>query len=125
MNPIEQFQQTADYLDQVANNGGHSPEGSVGAVINQQSPEVRQIFKAIKSRMDSPRDAPFQPKRTPEEWADKLGFDSTTATAINDSLDGSEVLSRLQERMPAFEDNSPPSRRDNIEAAFDLHQEGN
>jgi hypothetical protein len=112
---------TMTYLAQAARTG--YTEGNVGKVLNGRSPEVRQVLRAIKQRMDSPRDMPYQPKLSEHEQAERLGLDPELATRINDSLDGLEVTSRLQSRLGTDADlpDEPLSRREQIATALEHH----
>lgn len=123
-----EFEQARDYL---AEKASYTPqqqrqhgfaEGSVGNLLNSLSPNVRKMFKAIDTAMETPRLAPFQPKMSEAEVADALGFDPYAATEIKAALDIQDVASGIQSRMGTDQpDTSPPTMRDNIAAAFDAH----
>ena len=120
--------QTMNYLTEVAYRpDGRSPEGSAAAIINKQSPAVRQAFAVISEVLETPRTRPFTEKWTEGQNAEEMGLHPETTTHIKSALDGQYVAHQLQERMGTDADtptSNEPDTRDILSAAYDLHTQG-
>lgn len=124
-------QELADIQDYLA---GHAkagtldrmPEGSINAVLNKASPAVRQHLMANQAivsnfRSSGGREMPFEPKREIPDLPI-----SKEVRQVLDRADTESAIYGLNERMGTAEDNSriadaPPTTRDFLEAAYDLH----
>ena len=115
--------QIIQYLDECADRGGTNESGGVSAVLNRCSPNVREAFKTWSDVVETPRVAPFTPKMSEADYADAFGMDSDKSQLIKAALDGNEVTSRVIDRLGGADkpDDSPPTHREQLEAAFDLH----
>ncbi len=117
-----EFLQLLHYLgDATRNPSGWTPEGSIPAIVNKQSPEVREAFSNLRTVISEPRHAPFQEKWTERQYAERLGMDPDATETCLAALDGAEVAVRLQERMGDDSDRpvEEPSARDILSAAYD------
>lgn len=122
-----EFLQLLHYLGDAARNpSGWTPEGSIPAIVNKQSAEVRQAFENVRAVMTEPRHAPFQEKWSESDYAERLGMDPHAATTCLAALDGCDVVTRLQDRMGNDSDlpTPEPTTRDVMSAAYDLHSQG-
>lgn len=122
-----QLQDLSDYLGEKASPGnpnGYLAEGSVPALLNSQSPRVRQAVKGMQEVISTPREMPFAPKRSEAENLDQLGFDRHTGQVIQDVLDTSDVAAGLMSRLGTDADtpDSELTTRDVLSAAFDHHE---
>ena len=121
-----QLEDVIDYLGSHAAPGasGRMAEGSVAALLNKQSPAVRNAFSQISELLETPRMEPFIDKWSEAQNASAMGLDPDAAVQVKAALDGSEVASRLQGRMGTDADrpDEPPSMRDQIEAAVSYQQ---
>jgi hypothetical protein len=123
--------ETLDYLQELARRpSGYTPEGSVAAVLNKQSPAVRGAIAAISGVMETPRNRPFQEKWDEHTNAEALGLaDPEAAVHIKSALDGQEVMQSLQARLGTDADtptnDAPITNREALEAAFDFHEGAN
>lgn len=121
----QELQDLQDYLEGHAKAGtlGRLPEGSVAALLNKASPRVREHMlgsqDVVRNFRDSGgRELPFQPKKDISD----LGL-SDTIKQVMDKSDTEEVTHDLLSRMGTdTQDNSPPTTRDYLEAAFDHHE---
>jgi hypothetical protein len=127
----QQLQQVLEYMHERAGDpNGYVAEGGIPALINRQSPAVRNALGQISEAMETPRNRPFTPKWSEAQNADALGLDPQTSVTIKQALDTSDVLAGTIERLGgsdadhAAELNSPElSRQEQIAAAFDLHSQ--
>lgn len=118
----QQAEKMAEYLRLHAANGtiDQLPEGSINALFNKADAETRAYMKEKQAivknfRESGGRSMPFQPKH---DFND-LPIDKDTRAVI-DRADTEDVIHGLNSRMGTpTQDNSPPSMRDYIDAAFD------
>ena len=131
MSPQDQqaLVETLNYLGQKARSDGPLPEGSLASVINRQTPAVRNAIAHISGAMETPRTRPFEEKLDEHQMAERMSFaDPEAAVHIKSALDGQEVTARLIDRMGSDADNpdtSPPTDREILSAAYDLHNQEN
>jgi hypothetical protein len=120
-----ELEQTIAYLTEQGQRGSIN-EGSFGAVIGKQSPNVQRVLSQLSRLVETPRIAPFQPKLSEDDYFHTLGLNAEQGKAIKGQLDGEEVLAGLQNRMgtDASLPAEPVTRRDQIEAALALHSNG-
>lgn len=117
----EQFADLLEYLPGLVENG-HVPEGSIGALFNNQPPPLKALLASIGEAAATPRDRPFVEKETPAERFESFGIPAALGTSIADALDGQYVMESLQERLGVDQpDNSPLSLRESLSAAADYH----
>lgn len=127
MTPDEQAQtqHLLQYLHEKATSpSGHMAEGSVSALLNRQSPAVRNAFARFNEAMETPRIRPFDEKWSEADYAEAAGLDPATSTQIKAAIDTSEVLNRTIDRLggsDATRPDEPLSTRDVISAAIDFH----
>ena len=126
----QELKDIQDYLNSHARAGtlDRLPEGSINAVLNRASPNVRQHLMANQAivsnfRSSGGREMPFEPKR---EIPD-LPL-SKEVRQILDQADTESVIYGLGERMGTAEDNAslnsgPPDLRETLSASFDAHQQ--
>ena len=129
LSPPERLQlaDLLEYLGEKAtdNRGGYMPEGSVASLLNKQTPRIQAAIKAIDMFAETPRFAPFEPKLGEAERFVELGFDPQASVTIKAALDCQYVQGALEERLGRDEpDDSPPTTREVMSEAFDLHTQG-
>ena len=117
LNPDEQFQhlQTLNYLESHIKADTAPPEGSVHAVLNQQSPKVRNALIATLKPIVDRRD----------QLNGDLDSNGTVGKLVG-QLMTEDTTHCLQERMGTDADrvsdsSAPPTLVETLDAAFDLH----
>jgi hypothetical protein len=128
MSPQDQ-QQLADVLtymhERASDPSGYVGEGGIPALINRQSPAVRNALSHISEAMETPRNRPFMEKWSEAQNAHAMGLDPDTSTTIKSALDTSDVLQGTIDRLGGSDadhaaqlDSPELSRREAIAAAF-------
>ena len=118
----EQMSDLLEYLPGLVENG-HVPEGSIGALFNNQPPPLKALLAAMGEAAATPRDRPFVPKESPAERFESFGIPAALGTSIADALDSQYVAESLQSRMGTDQpDDSPLTLREQLAAAADFHE---
>ena len=119
----QELEQLTDYLAErsTQREGARIPEGSLAAVLNRASPNVRQTLATLQELLATPRLAPFAPKISRDQYIESFGLDPHNTKMVDDKLYTEEISAAVQQRMGTDADRpvEPPSRRDTIRAAYD------
>jgi hypothetical protein len=122
---LQEFAEATDYLASLSQTGNVPERSGIGEILNRLSPAVREKFQLLSNVLETPRTQPFAPKLTESDYARTFGFDPALTETVKASMDGQEVMGRLQQRMGTDQpSNEPLSRRDMVEAAMAKHSKG-
>jgi hypothetical protein len=125
LNEQEQVEllQALAYLTQHTQDGTVPAEGSIGAILNRLSPNVRGVFATLSELTDSRKHLPFQETMEDGDYANSLGLDPQLFAKTKGIMDTEEVAGGLQQRMgtDASRPPEPPSLRDILRMATELH----
>lgn len=128
----DEFGQLSDlsaYIGEKTAHGatGQMPEGSISNLLNRQSPSTRKAISMLSEIIETPREMPFQPKKSEAEILDELGFDADSGLTVKSALDTAHVLAETIDRLGGSDGSRPAeplTTRDILSAAYDQHSQG-